>query len=118
MYIGTKIKAIRESKNISKEKMADWLTMSLNTYKKIEYNERNPTFDEIEKIGEFLEIDPSTFFENSGGTFIQTGSNNGMVGNGKVVMADKQFMIEVLGILKDISTLLNKVCNRLVEKKD
>ena len=47
MYIGTKIKAIRESKNISKEKMADWLTMSLNTYKKIEYNERNPTFDEI-----------------------------------------------------------------------
>jgi len=39
-----------------------------------------------------------------------------MLGNGKVVMADKQFMIEVLEILKEISTLLNKVCNKQEEK--
>jgi len=116
MYIGTKIKAIRESKNISRKQMADWLTMSLNTYKKIEYNERNPTFDEIEKIGEFLEIDPSTFFDNSGGTFIQSGLNNGMVGNGKVVMADKRFMMEVLGLLKDIAMLIQKVSDKLERK--
>lgn len=41
-----------------------------------------------------------------------------MAGNGKVVMVDNQFMIEVLGILKEISTLLNKVCNKLEEKRN
>jgi len=48
----------------------------------------------------------------------QVGSNNRIVGNGKVGMADKQFMIEVLGILKEISTLLNKVCNKQEEKSN
>lgn len=31
-------------------------------------------------------------------------------------MADKQFMIDVLGILKEISSILNKVCDRFEEK--
>lgn len=41
MNIGPKIKAFRESKNISKEQMSDWLTLSVITNKKIEYGERN-----------------------------------------------------------------------------
>jgi transcriptional regulator with XRE-family HTH domain len=117
MNIGTKIKAFRESKNISREQMSDWLTLSVNTYKKIEYGERNPTFEELEKIGEFLDIDPSSFFNNSGDTIIQSSSNNGMVGYSKVVMADRQFMVEVLGILKEISSLLSKVSDCIEKRK-
>jgi DNA-binding XRE family transcriptional regulator len=45
MTLGYKLKAIRESKNISREQMAEGLNLSLNTYKKIEYGEKIPTID-------------------------------------------------------------------------
>jgi len=39
-----------------------------------------------------------------------------MTDNSKVVMADKRFMMEVLGLLKDIAMLILKVSDKLERK--
>lgn len=64
MNVGFKIKALREGKNLSKEQMSDYLQMSLNTYKKIEYGEKIPTLNEIKIISHVLEVDPIIFLKD------------------------------------------------------
>ena len=84
MEVGLLIKKIRENKNISREQMADWLSVAVNTYKKIEYGERVPSLQEIKTISEKLDLDPSIFFKTSGTTIVNHGDYS--TGTGNVVI--------------------------------
>ncbi len=72
MYIGFKIRKIRELKNFSQENMAHELNMTQNGYGKIERNEVNLKFNTLLKISEILETpvetiigyDDKTIFNN------------------------------------------------------
>ncbi|MBA3901582.1 MAG: helix-turn-helix transcriptional regulator [Bacteroidetes bacterium] len=57
MDIGTKIKKIREMKNLSREHIAEALKMSTRGYSKIESNESKPGLDKLEEISKALDID-------------------------------------------------------------
>ncbi|MBA3901583.1 MAG: helix-turn-helix transcriptional regulator [Bacteroidetes bacterium] len=57
MDIGTKIKKIRELKNLSREHIAEAIKMSTRGYGKIETNESKPGLDKLEEISKALDID-------------------------------------------------------------
>ena len=57
--LGDNIKKFRELKNITREKMAADLGLSLSGYSKIERNEIDLTLSRIQKIAQVLEVDVS-----------------------------------------------------------
>ncbi len=124
MIIGTKIRQYRELKNLTREQMADLLDISVSTFKKIEYNERQPTLDEIKVISEKLEIDPFLFFEQ--GINISNGSNSPFVSNGNGhIINDTKLLSElvdsnreVLDNLKAVIAQNNKMLEALMSKLD
>lgn len=62
MKYGELITKNRKINNISREQMSDLLGIVINTYKKIELNQREPTLSEICKISQRLNINPIEFF--------------------------------------------------------
>ena len=84
--IGYKIKQLRETNNLSREYIAEQMGISDRTYSKIENNERDPTFEELESISQLFKIDtkdllygtPKIVFENKDSVSIQ---NQGTIVN-------------------------------------
>jgi transcriptional regulator with XRE-family HTH domain len=107
MHIGLQIKTIRESKNITKEQMADWLGVCLNTYKSIEYCKRVPNLEEARLISEKLEIDPSTFFNKDNSTIINQGDYSAGIGN--VIINDKELILSLKHTIDRLSEILEKI---------
>lgn len=105
MNVGFKIRTLRESKNISKEHMADHLHMSLNTYKKIEYGERIPTLDELKIIASVLQIDPTIFLKEENTSIVNNGDHS-TTGIGNVVINEKEL---ILGLIKSMDNLADSV---------
>ncbi len=120
MTIGTKIRQYRELKNFTREQMADSLAISVSTFKKIEYDERKPTLDEIKVIADKLEIDPFLFFDQ--GVNISNVSNSPCAGTGNVFNDTKllselvESNREVLDNLKAVIAQNNKMLEALVGK--
>jgi transcriptional regulator with XRE-family HTH domain len=110
MEIGNQIHMLRDSKKVSKEQMASWLDISINTYKKIEYGERIPSIEEIKIIAEKLEVDPSFFFSKAGNTFIQNGTNYpGVFGNGNIIAVDKSLLEAFTLAIVQNNVLIEKI---------
>lgn len=63
MYIGNRIKTLREAKKISSRQLALKVGMSVGYLSDIERNEKKPTIDMLEKICNALEIDLKDFFD-------------------------------------------------------
>jgi transcriptional regulator with XRE-family HTH domain len=57
--IGTKIRSIRQSKNLTQEQMADLLNMSHSGYSKIERGETDMTLARLEEIAKIFGTSPS-----------------------------------------------------------
>lgn len=116
MNVGFKIKTLRESKNISKEHMADHLHMSLNTYKKIEYGEKIPTLDELKIISNVFEIDPTIFLRDENTSIVNNG-NYSTTGIGNVVINEKDL---ILGLIKSMDNLAESISSiaKVVEKNN
>jgi transcriptional regulator with XRE-family HTH domain len=70
--IGTKIKKLREDKDIKPEYFAEALGISAKTLQRIETNSKSPTLEELEQIAKELEVtaeelqfgEPKMIFEN------------------------------------------------------
>ena len=62
MNIGTKIKTIRELKNLSIKEIANKLDMSISGYSRIERNEVDPNTEKLQKIASALEVSPNELF--------------------------------------------------------
>lgn len=45
-----KLQEFRQSKNLTQEQMADQLDITVSHYKALEYGQRNPSFELMEKI--------------------------------------------------------------------
>lgn len=60
--IGTRIRKIRESKNISQERMAMELILTQSTYGSLEKNDSRLTVPKLIKISEVLEVSISYLF--------------------------------------------------------
>lgn len=60
--IGTRIRKIRESKNISQERMAMELILTQSTYGRLEKNDSRLTVPKLIKISEVLEVSISYLF--------------------------------------------------------
>lgn len=51
-----RLREIRMKRKITQQKMADYLTISLNAYQKYEQAEREPPLDTLVKIADILEV--------------------------------------------------------------
>jgi transcriptional regulator with XRE-family HTH domain len=60
---GKRLREIRETKNISQEKLAEFAGGHRNTIGNLERGQGNPTFDYIMKVAQALKIKPSILFE-------------------------------------------------------
>lgn len=76
--IGDNIKKFRELKNITRDKIAADLNMSLSNYSKIERGEIDLTISRVQEIANLLEVDVSQIL-NFDATHIFNTSNNQMV---------------------------------------
>lgn len=110
MEVGTQIKILRENKNISREQMADWLSIGINTYKKIEYGIRIPALDELKIIVEKLDVNPSIFFEKGGTAAINNSNYATSLSN--IVVNDK----DLIRALNHTLARLTNVLDRLSEQ--
>jgi transcriptional regulator with XRE-family HTH domain len=81
--LGDNIKKFRELKNITREKIAAELKMSLSNYSKIERGEIDLTISRIQEIANLLEVDISHIL-NFDATNIFNISNNKLVQGVKV----------------------------------
>ena len=76
--IGDNIKKFRELKNITRDKIAADLNMSLSNYSKIERGEIDLTISRVQEIANILEVDVSQIL-NFDATHIFNTSNNHIV---------------------------------------
>lgn len=53
---GKRLRAARIARKYTQQRMADILTISLNSYQKYEQGERNPSFDILVKIADTLNV--------------------------------------------------------------
>ena len=111
MRIGLQIKSSRELKNVSKEQMADWLGLCVNTYKKIEYGERLPDLEEAKTISEKLDIDPTSFFQKEESTVFNQGDYSAGIGN--VIINDKDLVVSLQKTIENLSSILEKIGTKL-----
>jgi len=64
MKINERIRAIRESKNLTQTEVARRINMSVQTYNGYELGRRRITTDTLEKIAQALNEPIANFFEN------------------------------------------------------
>lgn len=109
MDIGVQIRALRESKHISRESMADLLNISANTYTKIKLGDRIPNLNELQIISDRLEVDPAIFL-NRQGNYVKNGDNSpGVVGYNNVVTIDKDLIKALTTTLDKLSKVMDKM---------
>lgn len=70
------IKRIRESKNLSREEVAERLNLAPKTYHRLETGETRLDWDRIRAIAEIYEMSPEELVAHEGSTIIQTFNNS------------------------------------------
>lgn len=108
MRAGQKLKLFREYRNQSREAMAELLGVSPRTYQDIENDHRQLNLEELQLVATHLDVPVDAFLsedinfvnitngEQSPGIMGTTGNNN----TNNVVTLDKEFMNEVLALLR------------------
>ncbi len=116
MYIGHKIKMIREQRNLKQEFIANELGISQKQYSLIESNQTKLTVSRLIQIAKIINIEPEELLKND--TFVQNNYNNPInkaaqnyYENNELIIELKQeiaFLKEQISIKDDqISMLLN-----------
>ena len=65
--LGTKLKRLRDGKNISQTEIANLLGISQSAYHKWEADQAKPNLDNLQKISEFHEIEIKDLLEETSG---------------------------------------------------
>lgn len=60
--ISSKLMHLRKLNDVTQDRIADFLGMSLRTYQRIEYGQAQVTIDKLIRIAEFFSVDPTYFF--------------------------------------------------------
>lgn len=64
MKTAQKIRMIRESQNLTQIQVAEQTNMSVSSYAKLERGERKISVDELTRIADTLQIDPTQLLDN------------------------------------------------------
>lgn len=108
MKVGQKVRLFREYRNRSREAMAELLGVSLRTYQDIENDHRQLNIEELQLVATHLDIPIDAFLSDSF-NFVQittgdfspgSGNNPGDGNTNSVITIDKEFMNEVLVLLR------------------
>lgn len=121
MSIGTKVRKIRELKNVTQEYMAQQLSISQNAYSKIEREETDVPFSRLEQIAKILDVDildvigfdeKKLFFSISEN---KDNSSNGLIINTGLNEKEKIIYDQMINQLKDEIKYLKKVLDSYIK---
>ena len=119
MKIGSKIKRIREIKNISQKVMASKLEMSISGYNKIERDEVTINNEKLSKIAEVLHSTPSEIIDfNDQNVFINSYNNTNSFQFGVFDTDIKKLYEEKIAMQQAEINKLKKDLNECNEKKN
>lgn len=117
--IGYKVRQCRELKNITREKMADYLKMSLPGYSRIERNEVDVTIERANQIAQILGIsltelinfDEKYVFNN------YANNQNAFVINSDIYTENKKTQDDLISFLKSQIIEKDELINTLIKNK-
>lgn len=121
MSIGTKVKKLRELKNVTQEYMAQELGISQNAYSKIEREETDVSFSRLEQIAKILDInilDIIGFDEKKlffGISENRDNSNNGVIINTGLNDKERLLYEQTLNQLREENVYLKKILDSYVK---
>jgi len=100
-----------DNRSGTREEVADWLKISLRTYTDIENNKRQPKYNELIKVAEYLQVPLETHISEQFNVFINgDNSPHGNTGAGQnntvTITLDQKIMKEMLLLLR---TLVDKM---------
>lgn len=121
MYVGQKIRKLRELKNLTQEYMADRLEMSQSNYSKIETGETDISYGKLEKVAEVLELRPEdiiTFNEHMVFNIMHNQTVNGVHGSNFYHIPEeiKSLYEDQINSLKKENEHLKSVIEKLLSK--
>lgn len=122
--IGNKIRKVGELQNVTREKIAADLGISLNGYGKIERNETDPTLKRLEQIADILKVDVLQLINFDEKQVFNVNNSNfayGSVQNQNNVSSELlentiTMMKETMSILKEENTNLMALISQLLAK--
>lgn len=108
--IGDRIRKLRETKNISQEKMAIELLLTQSNYGRLEKDDKRLTVPKLQKISEILEVSISQLFgENSSKIINQHNNEKAEAYNvDTIINADKDH----INTLKEEIAFLRKIVDK------
>lgn len=74
--IGTKIRDLREQKNISQESMAEYLQITQSNYSRLEKDDKRLTVPKVKKIAEVLKVSIAFLFDEPASKVIHQHNND------------------------------------------
>jgi transcriptional regulator with XRE-family HTH domain len=109
--IGSKIKHLRELRNLTQSYVAEQLSLSLSGYSKIESGQTDVSFSKIQQIAEILKTDLSTILNfDPKNIFNQCNSNNSVItGNVKTQNIHGNMLEMLLDIKRDIGFVKQQI---------
>ena len=119
--VGRNIYKFRKVKEKKAAEVADYVGITEAAYTKYERGESQITIDLIQKVAEYLNIDPVSIITNTPGNFVENGnySPNSGVGNyvgGDIRLADEK-QTELITKLVETQIAMNEKILALLEKK-
>lgn len=119
--VGRNIYKFRKVKEKKASEVADYIGITEAAYTKYERGESQITIDLIQKVAEYLNIDPVSIITNTPGNFVENGnySPNAGVGNyvgGDIRLADEK-QTELITKLVETQIAMNEKILALFEKK-
>ena len=108
--IGERIRKLRETKNISQEKMAIELFLTQSNYGRLEKDDKRLTVPKLQKIVEILEVSISQLFGEQTSKIIHQNNNEKAEAYNvdTIIHADK----EHINTLKDEIAFLRKIVDK------
>ena len=122
MFIGQKIKKLRELKNLTQDYMATQLGLTQSAYSKMENGEVDIPYSRIEDIAKIFTLKPEdiiTFNENIVFNFInnQNANSNGFVVNNHIYDAERKLYEDQIAGYKEQVDYLKNMVNQLMNQK-
>ena len=121
MTVGTKIKKLRELRNITQDFLAEQLGVSQNAYSKIERDETDVSFSRLTQIAKVLDLDVLDVigFDEKKLFFTithNTDSNNGLIIQSQGLLdKEKSLYEQVIAQLREENSYLKKILDSYVK---
>ena len=114
--VGRNIYKFRKVKEKKAAEIADYMGITEAAYTKYERGESQITIDVIQKVAEYLNVDPVSIITNTPGNFIENGNNSPIAINGFNETINEDH-IKLMTKLVENQIAMNEKILALLEKK-